>query len=195
MGKKEMCTQIPTMEEISAERERLRYSGRYRSVLRSTIYTLVVVAAIAVLVATLWLPFLRLYGTSMAPTLEDGQIVCCVKTADFKTGDILAFYYNNKILVKRVIGLPGDWINIDEQGNVYRNSILLNEPYVNEKSLGECDITFPYQVPDGRLFVMGDHRSTSVDSRHTSVGCVPQERIVGRIILRLWPLNVIGPVE
>ncbi len=188
MGEPKSIT-IPEMDAIEAERERLRYTVRYNSVLRSTVYTLVVVAAVAVLIATLWLPFLRLYGTSMAPTLEDGQIVCCVKTSEFEVGDIIGFYYNNKILVKRVIGLPGDWIDIDKDGNVYRNYQLLPEPYLAEKSRGEGTITFPYQVPDGRIFVLGDHRSTSVDSRHSEVGCVSQEMIVGKLLLRLWPLN------
>ncbi len=180
---------LPSMEQLEAERDRLRYKTRYRSVLKSTIYTLVVVAAIAILVATLWLPFLRIYGTSMAPTLQDGEIICCVKTSEFEPGDIVAFYYNNKILVKRVIGSAGDWINIDEAGNVFVNDQPLEEPYLSDKALGECDIQLPYQVPDGRIFVMGDHRSTSVDSRHSTVGCVSQEQIVGRILFRLWPLE------
>ncbi len=176
---------------MEAEMKRVKYKSRYRSVLRSTVYTLVVVAAIAVLVATLWLPFLRIYGASMAPTLQDGEVVCCIKTSGFKQGDIIAFYYNNKILVKRVIGCAGDWIDIDEDGTVYVNKERLDESYLADKALGECDIELPYQVPDGKIFVMGDHRSTSVDSRTTTVGCVSQEQIVGRIMVRLWPLEQI----
>ena len=152
-------------------------------------------AAIAVLVATLWLPVLQIYGSSMTPTLQDGEIIFSVKTADLEPGDIVAFYYNNKILVKRVICGPGDWVNIDEDGTVYVNEVRLKEPYLAEKALGDCNIELPYQVPDGKIFVMGDHRSTSVDSRNTAVGCVAQEQIVGKIIFRIWPLNRLGDVD
>lgn len=146
----------------------------------------------AILVATLWLPFLRIYGTSMTPTLHDGEIICCLKTSRFETGDIVAFYYNNKLLVKRVIGQPGDWVNMDEGGNVYVNDVLLEEPYLTEKVLGDGDVELPYQVPDGKLFVLGDHRAISVDSRHSAVGCIAQEQIVGKIALRIWPLDRIA---
>ncbi len=183
---------IPSAEAVEAELRRVRYQSRYHTALRGTVYTLVVVAAVAILVATLWLPFLRIYGTSMSPTLQDGEIVCCVKTSSFQPGEIVAFYYNNKILVKRVVGLPGDWVNIDAQGNVYINDKLLDEPYLTERALGECDITFPYQVPESSLFVLGDHRATSIDSRHSTVGCVSQEQIVGRIQVRIWPMDRIG---
>ncbi len=195
MKRKKRFVEVPDLEVIEAELRRVKYKNRYRSALRGTVYTLIVVAAIAILVATLWLPFLRIYGTSMAPTLQDGEIICCIKTSDFETGDILAFYYNNKLLVKRVIGQPGDWVNIDENGNVFVNDVLLEEPYLAEKALGDGDIEFPYQVPDGRLFVMGDHRSTSVDSRHTTVGCIAQEQIVGKIFFRIWPLKRITLFE
>ncbi len=189
MKHKTKTPEIPELNVIEAELQRLRYKDRYRSALRGTIYTLIVVAAIAILVATLWLPFLRIYGTSMTPTLQDGEIICCIKTSDFEAGDVVAFYYNNKLLVKRVIGQPGDWINIDEVGNVYVNDVMLDEPYLEEKAFGECDLELPYQVPDGKMFVMGDHRSTSVDSRHSTVGCVAQEQIVGKILIRVWPVG------
>lgn len=186
---------MPTPEQLQAELDRVKYRRRYRSVLRSTVYTLITVAAVAVLVATLWLPVLQIYGNSMAPTLQDGEIIFSVKTADFAQGDIVAFYYNNKILIKRIICGPGDWVNIDEDGTVYVNEVRLDEPYLVEKSLGDCNIELPYQVPDGRYFVMGDHRSTSVDSRNTAVGCVSDEQVVGRILFRVWPLNRLGYVE
>ena len=186
---------IPEIEEIERELKRERYRKRYRSTLRSTIWSLVIVAAIAILVATLWMPVLQIYGTSMSPTLTDGDILVSLKGSEFKPGDIVAFYYNNKILVKRVIAGPGDWVNIDEDGNVFINGEKLDEPYLVEKALGECDITLPYQVPESRIFVMGDHRSVSVDSRSTSVGCVAEEQIVGRLVMRLWPLNKIGAPE
>ncbi|HHT23902.1 MAG TPA: signal peptidase I [Clostridiaceae bacterium] len=178
---------IPTIPELQAELNRIRYKQRYRSVLRSTIYTLITVAAIAILVATLWLPVLKIYGTSMSPILQDGDIIVSVKTSDFEHGDIISFYYNNKILVKRVIARSGEWVDIDKDGNVYVNDTLLDEPYLDEKAFGDCNIELPYQVPASRVFVMGDHRSTSVDSRNTAVGCVSQEQIVGKIIVRIWP--------
>lgn len=185
----------PTTEQLENELERVKYKRRYRSVLKTTIYTLITVAAIAILVATLWLPVLQIYGTSMTPTLTDGEIIFTVKTSDFEPGDIVSFYYNNKILVKRVIAEAGDWVNIDENGSVYVNDVPLDEPYLEEKAFGDTDIELPYQVPDGKIFVMGDHRATSVDSRNTAVGCVAQEQIVGKIIFRIWPLNRLGFVE
>jgi signal peptidase I len=185
---------LPTSAQLKGELRHERYKNRYRTVLRSTVFTLVIVAAIAILVATLWLPVLEINGTSMTPTLTDGDIVFTLKTSDFSTGDVLAFYYNNKILIKRVIAGPGDWVDIDEEGNVYVNDELIDEPYLVERALGECDITLPYQVPDSRWFVMGDHRSTSVDSRSTTVGCVAQEQVVGRVLFRVWPLGRLGTV-
>ena len=182
-------------EQLAAEWNRLQYRKRYYRILRSTIGTLITVAAIAVLVATLWMPVLRIYGASMTPTLMDGEIILTRKTSEFAPGDIVAFYYNNKILVKRVIGQAGDWIDIAEDGTVYVNQVALEEPYLTEKALGECDIELPYQVPDGRMFVMGDHRSVSVDSRSTTIGCIAQEQIVGKIIFRIWPLKELGKVE
>ena len=193
--RKKTLGEMPSAEQLEAELKREKYKRRYQSVLRSTIYTLITVAAIAVLVATLWLPVLQIYGSSMTPTLQDGEIIFSVKTADLEPGDIVAFYYNNKILVKRVICGPGDWVNIDEDGTVYVNEVRLKEPYLAEKALGDCNIELPYQVPDGKIFVMGDHRSTSVDSRNTAVGCVAQEQIVGKIIFRIWPLNRLGDVD
>lgn len=184
----------PTVSALEAELGRLKYKRRYRSVLRSTIYTLITVAAIAVLVATLWLPVLQIYGSSMTPTLADGDILFTVKTSDLQQGDVIAFYYNNKILVKRVIAGPGDWVDIDEDGSVFVNGQELEEPYLNDRAYGDCNIELPYQVPDGRLFVMGDHRATSVDSRNTAVGCVAQEQVVGRIVFRIWPLKKMGPL-
>lgn len=190
--KKEKILEIPAVEQIEAELKRVKYKSRYHIVLRNTVYTLITVAAIAILVATLWLPVLQIYGNSMTPTLQEGEIMFAVKTTDFAQGDIVAFYYNNKILVKRVICGPGDWINIGEDGAVYVNEVRLEEPYLAEMALGDCNIDLPYQVPDGRFFVMGDHRSTSVDSRNTAVGCVSQEQIIGKIIFRIWPLGRMG---
>lgn len=192
---KKTIQERPTVAQLEAEVKRLKYKRRYHSVLRSTIYALITVAAISVLVATLWLPVLQIYGSSMSPTLQDGEILFSVKTSKLEPGDIVAFYYNNKILVKRVICGPGDWIDIDGEGNVSVNGEALEEPYLTEKALGDCNIELPYQVPDGKLFVMGDHRSTSVDSRNTTVGCVAQEQIVGKIVFRVWPLSGFGTLQ
>ena len=187
--------QTPTVEQLEQELKRETYRRRYNRVLRSTIYTLITVAAAAVLVATLFLPVLRIYGSSMTPTMTDGDIVVSVKGGSFTRGDIIAFWFNNKILVKRVIANPGEWVDIDAEGNVSINGEPLDEPYLTEKALGECDIELPYQVPDGRLFVMGDHRSTSSDSRSSAVGCVAEEQIVGKLVFRVWPLGGFGPLE
>ncbi len=184
----------PSVAQLEEELSRVKYHNRYGTVLRSTVYSLITVAAVAVLVATLWLPVLQIYGNSMTPTLQDGQIILSVKTAQFEQGDIVAFYYNNKILVKRVIAGPGDWVDIGNDGAVYINQEKLEEPYVQEPALGDCNIKLPYQVPDGKFFVMGDHRTTSVDSRNTSVGCVAHEQMVGKIVFRIWPLQRLGTV-
>ena len=181
---------FPTVEELKEELARLDYKKRFRSVLRSTIFTLVVVAAIAVLVATLWMPVLRIYVTSMAPTLPDGTIVVSVKKrSNFEPGEIVAFYYNNNILVKRVIAQAGDWVDIDEDGNIYVNNVLLDEPYIDEKAFGDTNIELPYQVPEGRIFVVGDNRAVSIDSRNKAGGCVASEQIVGKLALKIWPLE------
>ena len=180
---------------MEAELKRLKYKQRFRSVMKSTISTLITVAAISILVATLWLPVLQIYGSSMTPTIHDGEIIFSVKTNEFKQGDIIAFYYNNKILVKRVIADAGDWVDIDMEGTVYINGEMLEEPYLTEKALGDCTIELPYQVPEGKVFVMGDHRATSVDSRSTALGCVAQEQIVGKIVFRVWPLENMGSIE
>lgn len=192
-NKKIVCP--PTTEQLEGELKRVRYKSRYRSVLRSTIYSLVTVAAIAVLITTLWFPVLRVYGNSMTPTLQNGEIIFTVKVSEFEPGDIISFYYNNKILIKRVIARSGEWVNMDADGNVYVNETLLDEPYLDEKAFGDCNIELPYQVPEGRVFVMGDHRSTSVDSRNSAVGCVAQEQIVGKILFRVWPLEKFGWVK
>jgi signal peptidase I len=187
--------ELPTVEQLAAELGREKYKRRYKRVLRSTIYTLIVVAAVAVLVATIWMPVLQIYGASMAPTLDEGDIVISVKGSDFAPGDMVAFYMGNKILVKRCIAGPGQWVDIDADGNVYVDGELLDEPYLTEKALGDCDIALPYQVPDNRYFCMGDHRSTSVDSRSTTVGCVSDEQIVGKIVFRVWPLPDFGTLR
>ncbi len=187
--------EIPTAGQSETKPKRVKYKSHYRSTLCRTVYTLVVVAAVVILVEILWMPVLRISGNSMAPTLQEGEIVFAVKTSNFKAGDIVAFNGYNKILAKRIIGEPGDWIDIDKDGTVYVNRIQLEEPYLTEKALGDCNIELPFQVPDSRYFVMGDRRSTSVDSRTIDVGCVSQEQMVGKIIFCIWPVSRIRIVN
>jgi signal peptidase I len=194
MTEEELQAKMPTTEELEKEVKRLKHKRNYSRALKSTIYSLIVVAAIAVLCATLWMPVLRIYGSSMTPTLSENNIVLSLKTSDFKTGDVIAFYYNNKILVKRVIAGPGDWVDIDDDGNVYVNGEMLEEDYIEEKDLGESNIEYPYQVPESRWFVLGDHRSVSLDSRTKAIGPIAEEQIVGKLILKVWPLNQIGTI-
>lgn len=194
MRKRQTITpeEAPTLEQLEAELRKEQYKRNYGRVLRSTAFSLLVVAAAAVLIAVLVLPVLQINGFSMTDTLQDGDIVVALNSKKFTTGDIIAFYYNNSILVKRVIAVAGDWVDIDEEGNVYVNGEQLNEPYITDKALGECNIELPYQVPDGKCFVMGDHRATSIDSRNTAVGCISDGMVVGRIIVRVWPMEQIG---
>jgi signal peptidase I len=184
-----------SMEQLKEELEHEKYKKSFFSSIKSTVYMLITVAAVAVLIAVLVMPVLQIYGNSMSPSLTEGNIVLSVKGSKFKTGDVIAFYYNNKILVKRVIAQPGEWVNIDQDGTVYVDSVAIDEPYISEKAFGECDLQLPYQVPESRIFVMGDHRSVSIDSRNTSIGCVAEEQIVGKVVFRVWPLTAIGPVN
>ena len=188
-------THLPSSAEVEQELKRERYKRRYRRTLKSTVFALVTAAAAAVLVATLWLPVLQIYGSSMTPTLQEGQIVVSVKVREMEPGDIVAFYYGNKVLIKRYIAGPGNWVDIAEDGTVFLNGEVLDEPYLTEKSLGICDLEFPYQVPEGTYFLLGDHRETSVDSRHSSVGCISDEQIVGKIVYCVWPFESFGTVK
>ena len=187
--------EIPDSEQFESELKRVNYRSRFRKLLRSTVYTLIVVAACAILVAVLFMPVLRIYGSSMTPTLNEGEIVVSVKGVDVKPGDIVGVYYGSKLLIKRCIALEHQWVNLDDEGNVYVEGELLDEPYIDDKALGECNIELPYQVPDTSIFVMGDHRATSIDSRNTSVGCIDTENVVGKIVFRVWPLSEFGFVN
>lgn len=186
---------VPDPKAVEEERKRLKHKKEYKKVLRSTICSLLVVAAVAVLLATLFLPVLQVSGTSMEPTLEDGDIILLLKSGQFETGDLCGFYWQNKLLLKRIIGVPGDVINIDANGTVYVNNKAIAEPYLTKKALGKCDITLPYQVPENRYFVLGDHRTTSIDSRSSLIGCIEEDQIVGKVLLRVWPIRSISVIH
>ncbi len=191
-GKHENRVKVPTLPEIQTERKRIRKGTYYRQALRGTVSVLVVVAAIAVLITTLFLPILQISGDSMSPSLEHDEIVVLQKTKKFDRGDLIGFYYQGKILIKRVIALPEDEVVIDANGNVYVNGEILEEPYVTDQGLGDCDLEFPYQVPGTGYFVMGDRRSNSVDSRNSAIGAVAREDIIGKVVLKVWPINKFG---
>lgn len=187
--------QLPSSEELEQELKREQYKKRYRRTLKSTVFALVTAAAAAVLVAALWLPVLEIFGSSMTPTLAEGQYVVAVKDNTPQTGDVIAFYYGNKVLVKRCIAGPGAWVDVLEDGTVTVNGEVLDEPYLTNKSYGICDLELPYQVPEGTYFLMGDERETSVDSRHSSVGCIATDQMVGKIVYRIWPFEAFGAVN
>ena len=191
----EKVLNIPTTAQLEKELYREKYRFRYKKILKSTIYVLIIVVAISVLVATLMFPVLRIYGSSMSPTLDNNDIVLGIKKSKFVQGDIIAFYYNNRILVKRVIATSSDWVNIDSHGNVFVNDRLLDELYVEEKSYGEVDISFPYQVPEGSYFILGDQRKISIDSRSFLIGTVSEEEIIGKVIFRVWPIKYLGIIK
>lgn len=187
--------ELPSLDLLENELARERYKNRYKKTLRGTLYILIVVSAAAVLLAMLVFPVFKIYGTSMSPTVNEGEVVVSLKGSNFKYGDVIVLSYNNKILVKRVIAGPGEMVNIDSAGNVYVDGLLLDEPYLREKAYGDCNISLPYQVPDGRYFVMGDNRAASKDSRSTAVGCIADDQIVGKAIFCIWPFENFGSIK
>ena len=191
LHRKKKEVSLPTRKQVEKERKRYRRQKAYNKALRGTVYVLTIVAAIAVLIATLILPVLQIEGSSMKPTLSNGDIVLLTKTTHFDRGDLCGFAWNNKLLIKRVIGLPGDWIQIDTDGTIYLNGDKLEEPYVQQMALGECDLEFPFQVPQEQYFVVGDMRESSIDSRNSLIGCIPRDQIVGKVFFRVWPFNSI----
>ena len=180
---------MPTAAQLQAELDVYNYKKKYSNVFRNSVYTLITVVAVSVLVAMLLMPVLQIAGTSMSDTMEDGDIVLALRYAKFETGDVIAFYYNNTVLVKRVIASSGQWVDIDSDGNVYVDGAVIEESYVTQKALGECNIELPFQVPTGRYFVMGDNRANSIDSRNTEIGCISSDMVIGRIVFRVWPLD------
>ena len=194
-SKVEKTANTPSLGQLEEELHRVNRNSRFHKLLRSTVYALIVVAAGAVLVAVLFMPVLRIYGNSMTPTLSEGEIVVSVKGTSFTTGDVVGVYFGSKLLIKRVIATEGQWVDIDNEGNVTVDGKPLDEPYVTEKAYGETNIDLPYQVPADAIFVMGDHRATSIDSRNSTVGCVDEDNVVGRIVFRIWPLKQIGAIE
>ena len=180
---------LPTKKQVETERKRYRRKKAYNKALRGTVYVLTIVAAVAVLIATLILPVLQIEGTSMEPTLSNGDIVLLTKTTRFNRGDLCGFTWNNKLLIKRVIGTPGDWVEIDTDGTIYLDGEMLEEPYVEQPAFGECDLEFPFQVPQEQYFVVGDMRESSIDSRNSLIGCIPKDQIVGKVFFRVWPFK------
>ncbi len=185
-------TERPSVEALQKELKRINNRKEYRNVMRNTVFVVIVVAALAVLVSSFFVTVLKVTGDSMTPTMNTGEIVIAQNSSSFEPGDLIAFYYNNKVLVKRVLGSPGDWINIDGEGNVFVNGVVIEEPYVSEKSLDPSDIEFPYQVPENRYVVLGDHSCASIDSRSSVVGCVTREQLIGKIVFRVYPFVVFG---
>ena len=185
----------PTLEELKKELKRVNNKKEYRKVLRNSLIVVIVVAALAVLISSFFVTVLKVTGDSMTPTMDTGDIVIAQNSGEFEPGDLLAFYYNNKVLVKRVLGSPGDWINIDENGIVSVNGVEIEEDYVSDRSLEPTDITFPYQVPENRFFVLGDHRNVSIDSRSTVVGCVTREQLIGKVVFRVFPFAKFGSLD
>ena len=181
--------EIPTIDLLEGELKRTQYNRRYRRTLRTTIFSLLLVAAVAVIIAVLLLPVLQISSGSMENTLVDGDMVISLNNGKYKTGDIIGFYYNNVVLIKRVIATSGDWVDIAEDGTVTVNGVVLDEPYVEEKALGDCNIKLPYQVPQGKCFVLGDNRTESIDSRNTAVGCISNDVVLGKLLARIWPLK------
>lgn len=184
-----------TIDEIKQELKKEKFKSRYVKVLMSTVYTLIIVASVAALIATLIMPVLQISGTSMEPTLKEGEIVLALKTKKIKAGDVIAFYYGNKILVKRVIATSGQWVKITDEGDVYVDGKLVDEPYVKEKKLGQGDVKFPTQVSEGSYFILGDDRDTSIDSRMEVIGCINEEDIIGKVLIKAWPIKQIGVVK
>ncbi len=184
-----------TTEELEEELNRQKYKFRYKKLLRSTIHILLVVVALSILISTLVFPVLKIYGESMESTLNSGDIVVCFKKSEYKHGDVVAFYYNNQVLVKRIVALSSDWVDIDNEGNLYINDKLIDEPYIESKSYGESDISYPYQVPEESYFVLGDKRENSVDSRNSLIGTITNEEIIGKIIFKVWPVEEFGIVN
>ncbi len=181
--------EMPSVELLQGEMKRTQYNRRYRRTLRTTVFSLLLVAAAAVIIAVLLLPILQISGGSMENTLMEGDMVLSLNNGKYKTGDVIGFYYNNVVLIKRVIATSGDWVDIAEDGTVTVNGVVLDEPYVAEKSMGECNIKLPYQVPQGKCFVLGDNRVESIDSRNTAVGCISNDVVLGRLLARVWPLK------
>lgn len=185
----EAVRELPTAEQLDSELRRVRARNSFLRLLYNTVASLIVVAAVSVLVSMLFLPVLRVTGTSMTPTLSNDELVVCRRKGSFERGDIIAFYHNNKILLKRVIGVAGDLVDVKDDGTVYVNGERITEPYIDSPDKGSCDIELPYQVPDNRIFVMGDHRSVSIDSRTKEIGCVSEEMVVGKVVYRIYPLK------
>jgi len=178
----------PTAEQFGKELKRRVDEMEFRKIIISAAQTLAAFAAVAVLLSTLLLPVFSVHKNSMTPTLLDGELLIFSTVGEIKRGDIIAFHYNNQVLIKRVIATAGESVDINEDGVVYINEAPLSEPYINSQSLGECDLELPLMVPERQYFVMGDNRYISTDSRVGAIGTINSEHIVGKAILRIWPI-------
>ena len=191
VNEQEKQVQVPSLKEIQSERKRIRRGTYYRQAFRGTVSVLLVVAAIAVLITTLFLPILQISGDSMSPTMEHNEIVVLLKTKKFERGDLIGFYYQGKILLKRVIALPEDEVAIDADGNVYVNGELLDEPYVSSWS----DFEGEFSVPEDCYFFAGDNRYGSLDARYWARPYIHKDDIKGKAKFVIFPFSSFGTLE
>lgn len=184
--------EIPSIPALKEELMREKIKREFRRAILNMAGVLIVAAALTALMATRIFVLVQINGSSMKPTLNEDEVIILRQTKAVEKGDIVGFYYGGKILLKRVMAGAGDEVDIDREGNVSVNGERIDEPYLKEKTLGKCDLEFPYEVPEGAIFVLGDNRAISMDSRIKSIGCVESDQIVGKVVFRMWPMACMG---